>query len=247
MDPGLLHAAGDRERAQAFPAVPALRGEPLRAFLDDLAHPVHRLHVVLEGWPAEQAHLRDVRRAQARHAALAFDRLDHRRLFAADVSSRAAAQMDGGQGTRLLLSQLLQFRFQNLSTGRVFIAQVDPDLADARRPGGNQHALEEAVRVALEVPAVLEGARLALVDVHRHQPRLGLGGDQAPLAPRRKAGAAQPAQPRVLHGLGELLAAAPGREAIADQLVAAELPVFLKANVAGFFRSDLVLRNGLLD
>ena len=44
--------------------------------------------------PAEEADLRDVRRAQPRHAALALDRLDHRRLFAADVGAGAAAQVD---------------------------------------------------------------------------------------------------------------------------------------------------------
>ena len=63
-------------------------------FSSDVAHPVQRLQVVLERRPAEQADLRDVRRAQARHAALAFDRFDHRRLFAADVGAGAAAQLD---------------------------------------------------------------------------------------------------------------------------------------------------------
>src|SRR5687768_8810225 len=106
MHPWLLHPAGDGERAQAFPAVPALRGEPLRALLDDLAHPVHRLHVVLEGRPAEEADLRHVRRAQARHAALALDRLDHRRLLAADVRSRTPAQVDRRKGTWFFVLEL---------------------------------------------------------------------------------------------------------------------------------------------
>ena len=81
------------------------------------------------------------------------------------------------------------------------------------------------MRIALEVPAVLERARLAFVDVHRHQARLGLGGDDAPLAPGREAGAAQAAQRRVLHDLGDLLARAPAREAVGDQPVAALLAV----------------------
>ena len=44
--------------------------------------------------------LRDVRRAQPRHAALAFDRLDHRRLLAADVRAGTAAQVDRRQRAR---------------------------------------------------------------------------------------------------------------------------------------------------
>ncbi len=67
-----------------------------RALLDDVAHPVQRLDVLLERRAAEQADLRDVRRAMARQAALAFDRLDHRRLFAADIGAGAAPQMQLG-------------------------------------------------------------------------------------------------------------------------------------------------------
>ena len=53
------------------------------------------------------------------------------------------------------------------------------------------------MRIALEVVAVLERAGLAFVDVDRHQPRRGLGAHDPPLAARRKAGAAQAAQPRI--------------------------------------------------
>src|SRR6185295_10245100 len=104
-----------------------------------------------------------VRRAKARHAALALDRLDHRRLFAADVRARAAPEVDRRQRARGIRLQLLQFVFEDLPAARVFIAQVDVDLGDADRPRGDQHPFQETVRVALEVPAVLEGAGLALV------------------------------------------------------------------------------------
>ena len=50
------------------------------------------------------------------------------------------------------------------------------------------------MRVALEVVAVLEGAGLAFVDIDGHQPRRRLRAHDAPLAPRRKPGAAQAAQ-----------------------------------------------------
>ena len=55
------------------------------------------------------------------------------------------------------------------------------------------------MRVALEVGAVLEGAGLALVDVHGHQARRGLLAHDAPLAAGREAGAAQAAQAGVFH------------------------------------------------
>ena len=86
----------ENERRPLRPLRPCA-DEPGRALFEDVAHPVQRLHVVLERGPAEQAHLRDVRRAQARHAALALDRFDHRRFFAADIGARAAAQVDGRQ------------------------------------------------------------------------------------------------------------------------------------------------------
>ena len=54
------------------------------------------------------------------------------------------------------------------------------------------------MRIALEVVAVLERSRLALVDVDRHQPRRRLGAHDAPFAPRREARAAQAAQRRML-------------------------------------------------
>src|SRR6185436_16884862 len=93
---GLLHPAGNRERPKALALASPMRGEPGGALLDDVAHPVHRLDVLLERRAAEQSDLRNVRRAVARQAALALDRLDHRGLFAADIGPGAAAQMDAG-------------------------------------------------------------------------------------------------------------------------------------------------------
>jgi len=74
---------------------------------------------------------------------------------------------------------------------------------DAHRPGGDQHAFQEAVRVALQVDAVLEGAGLALVDVDGHQARTRFAAHDAPLAACREACAAQAAQARVFHGLDD--------------------------------------------
>src|SRR6267143_424003 len=218
--------------------------EPGRTLLDDLAHPVHRLQVVLERGTVEEADLRDVRRAQARHAALALDRLDHRRLFAADVRPGAAAHVNRRQRARRAVFQPQQFLFQNRTAASIFVPEVDVDLAHARAPGGDQHALEKAVRIALEVPAVLEGSRLALVDVHRHETRLGLRGDDAPLAPRWKAGAAQAAQTGVFHDLGDLFAGAFAGETVGDQLVAAVLLVLRVVEVFRLAAGELLCFDG---
>src|SRR5206468_2834306 len=156
-----------RKRAQALATVAPVRGEPVGAALEYLAYPVQRLHVVLQGRPTEEAHLRDVRRAQPRHAALALDRLDHRRFLAADVGARAAAKMDRRQPARRIRPQRPDFPFQDRAAAVVLVAKIDVDLVDADRPGRDKRSFYKAVRIALEVPAVLERSRLAFVDVDR--------------------------------------------------------------------------------
>jgi ParB family chromosome partitioning protein len=76
----------------------------------------------------------------------------------------------------------------------VLVAQVDVAILRADDGRGDQHALQEAVRIAFEVVAVLEGPRLAFVDVDGEEARRGFGADDVPLAARRKTGAAQSAQ-----------------------------------------------------
>ena len=196
VDAGLVHAAGHRERAQALATVATLAREPRGTLLEDVADPVQRLHVVLERRAAEQPDLRDVRRAQARLAALALDRLDHRGLFAADVRARAAPQVDARQRARRIALQRRDLAREQRAARGVLVAQVDVDLVDADGPGGDQHAFEEAVRIALEVVAVLERAGLAFVDVDRHQPRRRLGAHDPPLAAGREARTAETAQRR---------------------------------------------------
>src|SRR5262245_8947104 len=98
MDARLLHAAADRKASESLASIPAMTGKPGRAFLDDLAHPMERFHVVLECRTAEQADLRDVRWTQSRLTAFALNRLDHRGLFTADVGTGAPAQVDRWNG-----------------------------------------------------------------------------------------------------------------------------------------------------
>ena len=88
-------------------------------------------------------------------------------------------------------------------------------------PGGDQHAFDEAMRIELEIVAVLERAGLALVAVDRHQARRRLRAHQRPFAAGRKAGAAEAAQAGVAHDLDHVVARALAGEAVLEQRVAA--------------------------
>src|SRR6266850_2074948 len=152
--------------------------------------------------------------------------------------------MNRRQRARRIGLQLLQLGLQYLAAAGVFVPQVDPDLADAGAPRGDQHALEEPMRLSLQVPAVLKGAGLAFVDVDGHDARLGLGGDQAPLAPGRESCAAEAAQRRVLHDLGHAFAGVLAGEAVGDQLVAASLAVLDVVDIRLDRAVELLLLHG---
>jgi hypothetical protein len=143
----------------------------------------------------EHTHLRDDRRAQPGPATPALQRLDQRRLFAADVGAGAAAQLDRRQPRgRRVGEQRGEFLLQQCARRVVLVAQVDPDALHAHRPGRDEHALEHAVRVGAQQLAVLHCADLAFVDVHHHVARRGLGRHALPLARGREAGAAEATQ-----------------------------------------------------
>src|SRR4051812_35252581 len=199
MDARFLDASAHRERSETLSSLPAMAGKPTRTALEDLAHPVQRFHVVFEGRPAEQAHLRDVGWAQPRLATLAFDRFNHRGLFTADVGAGATAQVDWRDRPRGIRLQRRDLRFENLAATVILVAEVDVNLGDVDRPGGDESAFEKPVRVALQVKAILECSRFALVDVDRHQTGGRAGCNRLPFASRRKAGAAEPAQTGILH------------------------------------------------
>src|SRR5215471_13309730 len=172
----------------------SVAAEPVRALLHDVPHPVHRLHVVLERRPPEQADLREIRRAQTRFTALAFDRFDHRGLFAADVRAGPSAQMNRRKRTRRVCLESLEFALEDGAAAVILVAKIDIDFSDAHSPRGHKRAFDEAMRVSLEVVPILERAGLALVDVDRHQARRRLGSHDLPLAAGWKARAAQAAK-----------------------------------------------------
>src|SRR5205823_6237371 len=84
---------GDRIAPQPFAAVPSLRSPPICATLQDVAHPVQRLHVVDERRATEQPDLEWIGRLVSRQAPLAFQAFEQRGFLAANIGARAAPQM----------------------------------------------------------------------------------------------------------------------------------------------------------
>jgi hypothetical protein len=118
-----------------------------------------------------------------------------------------------------------QFRdlaLQNFARSRIFVADVDVDLGRFDNLRADQHALDKAVRIGLEIIAILERAGLALVAVDRHQPRPGLAEHRAPFSPGRKARAAETAQGRVVERLQQIfLFHFAGAQALQQRIAAA--------------------------
>ena len=113
-------------------------------------------------------------RADARGAALAFERFDERAFFAADIGAGAEVDLDVEVETRLaedVFAQQAGFAaagqhgFKLRAQVAVLAAQVDKAFAGAHGPGGEAHAFEDEVGVAVEEDAILEGAGLAFVGV----------------------------------------------------------------------------------
>ena len=107
--------------------------------------------------------------------------------------------MEAGQRTWRVGLERGNLRGQDRAACRILVANIDVDVLDADSPRGDEHSLDEPVRVAFQVVPILERAGLALVDIDGHQPRRRLGAHDAPLAADGKSGAAQSAQPRILH------------------------------------------------
>src|SRR5262249_42410302 len=126
------------------------------------------LNVVDRRWVAEESGLRGEGRLVPRLATIAFDGIEERRLFAADVGAGAAAQLDVEleSATEDVFAQQPIFATQVDGVGdafgcqRIFSAHiyVAPFGSGGERPDG--HALYDGERIAFHKHAVLEGARL---------------------------------------------------------------------------------------
>jgi len=173
-----------------------LLGKPFGAFLQDVAHPVQGFKIVRQRRSAKQAHFGNVGRPLARLATPAFQAFQQRRFFATDVSPGTTSQLELGQGARRHFFEVGQGLRQALATAMVFVAQIDEHFLGAHHLRRNQHTLQEPMRVALQVDPVLEGARLALIEVHSQVARAGLAAHNTPFPTHRETCPAQSAQPR---------------------------------------------------
>ena len=209
VDAGPLHVARDRDqlRSRALRRADAVEGRG--AVADDAGDVGQGLDVVDDGRPLVQAAHRQARRTVARVALPALERCQQPGSLAADVRARAAVD-DDVAGELVAGDPLAEpaggigflDRAGDAPVRQVELAaDVDEGVAYLQRPGGDQHRLEQQVRRVLEDPAVLEGAGLALVGVGAQVVRqVVVEVDHAPLAPRRKGGAAVAQDP----GSGDL-------------------------------------------
>ena len=101
--------------------------------------------------------------------------------------------------------------------------------------------------IALEVPAVFEGAGLALVRIHGKQARARVGAHEAPFAAGRETGTAEPAQARRVDQLDDLLDVALATPARRKEPVAALAAVGLEIEVARHDGIELARRECRLD
>src|SRR5918994_2118943 len=230
---GVDDVAGDAEQLGAGRLLRAHGAEPVDALADDPGHGGHRLDVVDGGrGPVEALDGRE-RGAQLGLAALALQRRQQGRLLAADVGPGATVhdqvQVEPGAldvaAQQPLVVGGVDRRVQPAARPAALAPQVDEGVAAADGVGGDDHALDQGVRVALEQLHVLEGAGLALVGVDHQVGRLaGPLGQEAPLHPGREAGPAAAPEPGVLDQLDQVLGRLPegGVEAgVAVQLAVA--------------------------
>ena len=169
-------APAKREDLRAFALFGAVGGVPRAAVKDDRRHVGVGFDVVQHRGLAPETALRGERRAGTRFAAVAFDRRQQGRLFAADECARTHADFQleiEARAENVLAHQaafagLLQGDFQPFDGQRIFGPHVDEAPAGADGVRGDHHAFHHAVRIAFEHAAVHERAGIAFVGVANH-------------------------------------------------------------------------------
>ena len=172
-----------------------------------------RLHVVDVGRLVDEPLLRRERRLEARHAAMALQRLDEGGLLAADECARASLDLDVAREGRakdvrpqqMRRPRIRQRLLQAHDRERILRPHIDERRRRANRVGRDQHALDERVRVGLDDRAIHERAGVALVRVADEVFVLALGVARGvPLEPCGKARTAAARQARSLDFLDYL-------------------------------------------
>ena len=133
--------------------------EGLRAVRDDPRHRGQRLHVVHERRPSPQPRRRRVRRPGPGHAAPALDRGDHRRLLAADESSRALRDLQLEAAEDAPVPAEPDRLADPADRERVLRADEEDPAVGTHREGGDRQALDHPEGVRLQDQPVHERAR----------------------------------------------------------------------------------------
>src|ERR1700704_942031 len=100
--PGFFTRPRAQIAAKAVAVVAAKTLPPVRALLDDVAHPPQRLDIVDQRRQSEQSDLEWIRRLVPGQAALAFQALQQRGFLTTDVGARTAAHVQRGATRRQL-------------------------------------------------------------------------------------------------------------------------------------------------
>ncbi len=171
-------------------------------------------------------------RLDARHTALAFERLHQRRLFADFVGASAGLrddlELDAGAEDVLAQKAALvgigDGALHDFEKVAIFAAQIDKAHARAHRQAGDDGAFDHGMRIVQEDQVILAGSGLAFVAVDEDVLGLGgLPGNEGPLHARREARAAASAQATGLHLVDDPLGGL--REAFFHGLIAAQFEI----------------------
>src|SRR6202171_3541969 len=199
-----LDVACDRKDLGAAVVGTAQIQKRFSSFANDPRDCSEGLGVVDRGWLPVHAEARRERRLETRHALLAFERFQQRRLLAANVGAVAVAvvQMEAEAAAENIVAEqsclvgLLERFFAALVRVPDFAMDVVVAALAAHRIRGDGHALDQDMRVVTQDVAILESSGLAFVGVaHQILVAAVLLRHEAPLEAGREACAATPAQP----------------------------------------------------
>ena len=227
VDAGALHVAAHAVQLGAAVLFRSERGKPFGTVLHDQRHVAERLDVVHRRRRVVEPDDGGKGRLVARLRALAFERLEQRRLLARLVGAGAAMHehvaVEAGP-EHALADETARVGFRDRLLEHVLHVEelaADIDVGDLGADGvaGNRAPLDQQVRVALHQQVILESPRLAFVGVAGDIARLlGLPVDELPLHAGREPGAAAAAQPRGFHQFHDFFRL--HRERLAQRLVA---------------------------
>ncbi len=200
----VVDLAGEREHLRALAGSGAERGERVGAVAEDPRHAGERLDVVDEGRLSAEAAFGGIGRAQRRHAAPAFERLDQRGLLAAHERAGAFADLEAQRERRTedalaqqaALLGLLDRGADAPHGQRIFGADVEEAFA-WRRPRTRRSRVPRCTRCGsrFEHQAVHERAGIAFVAVADHVLDPARAGARA-IAHLRPVGKPAPPRPR---------------------------------------------------